>query len=368
MLIHMSGSYTRRSRTAGAIMLVGAIVAGVYFLSSYLAIAALAILTVVVFNPIYRGLLADLRGRAKIAVSLTVLIATIAVVVPLVLVALLSYFQALTFFANARQNGLANPGHVSHIVHQSIDTLNHITAGLPDGGLLYLSPESALSSLRSMVPAVGNAALSVIRDSLGSIIGYITGFILYLILLVYLFLHQDRLIAWIKHISPFAPHINDKYLAHMAAVGRSMVYGTFVIGIVQGLIGGLSFTLGGIPYPVFWIVILTVLAFVPLGSGILVVPVGLVELLMGHIWQGVLILAVYLIVTTNIDNLLRAMLVSKDAQLPAILTLFSAFAGLQFFGALGVIYGPILMAVIMTTIQIYNEYGEGGIPLKSTNN
>ncbi len=361
----MKTADTRRSHLAANIMLVGALIAGAYFLGSFLAIAGLAVLTVIVFNPIYRGLVEDLRGRTKLAVSLTVLTAVIVVVVPLMLVALLSYFQALTFFANARQAGLDNPNHLSQIVHQSIDTINHITAQLPDSKSLQLSPESALSSLRSMVPTVGNAALGFIKDSLGGLVHFITGLVLYLILLVYLFLHQDRLVAWIKRVSPFAPPLNDKYLAHMSAVGRSMVYGTFVIGIVQGLIGAISFTIAGIPYPVFWAVILTVLAFIPLGSGLLVVPIGLLELLLGNIWQGLFILAVFLIITTNIDNLLRAVLVSKQAQLPAILTLFSAFAGLQFFGVLGVIYGPILMAVIMTTIQIYNEFGEGGIPLKN---
>jgi len=144
-----------------------------------------------------------------------------------------------------------------------------------------------------------------------------------------------------------------------------MVFGTFIVGAVQGMLGAMFLTIAGVPYPIFWAVILTVLSFIPLGGGILTVPIGIIELLLGNIWQGLFILATHFIVVTNIDNVLRALLVSKKAQLPSILTLFAAFAGIRFFGAIGVIFGPIIMVLIMTTIQIYNEYGQGGIPLKS---
>jgi predicted PurR-regulated permease PerM len=204
-----------------------------------------------------------------------------------------------------------------------------------------------------------------LRDSAGGLVDFFTGLILYLVLMVYLFLHQATLIAWLKGISPLADTINERYLSHMAAVGRSMVFGTFIVGAVQGILGAIFLTIAGIPYPIFWAVILTILSFIPLGGGILTIPIGIIQLLLGNIWQGVFILSTHFIVVTNIDNVLRALLVSKKAQLPSILTLFAAFAGIKFFGAIGVIFGPIIMVVIMTTIQIYNEFGGDGVPLKS---
>jgi predicted PurR-regulated permease PerM len=257
------------------------------------------------------------------------------------------------------------PTRVGQAIHHSIDHLNQFTAKLPDGASLHVSADNAVHTLQSMVPGAGQAVLDFLGRSSGNIVDFFTGLILYIVLLFFLFLHQDSMVAWMRRISPFAEAINDRYLSHMSAAGRSMVLGTFVVGAVQGALGALFLTIAGVPYPIFWLVILTILSFIPLGGGILTIPIGIIQLLMGNIWQGLFILGSHFLVVTNIDNVLRAFLVSKEAQLPPVLTLFAAFAGINFFGALGVIYGPIIMAVIMTSIQIYNEFNKDGIPLKS---
>lgn len=355
----------RRSQTAAWIMLVAALAAGVYFLSAFLAVGALATLTVILFNPFYRALRRLLRGRVKTAAGLTLVSALIVTIIPLIVVAILSYFQALTVFADL-QHAHVTPGRIMETVRHSVDGLNRLTAKLPDGQGLHLSADGVVQSLQSLVPTTGNAILAFLSQTSGGLIDFFTGFILYLVLVFYLLVHQDIILAWLKRISPFAPAINDRYLRHLSAVGRSMVLGTFVVSAVQGVIGAVVLAIAGVPYPVFWAVLLTLLSFLPLGSGLLIIPIGIAQLMLGNIWQGLFILAMHLVVITNIDNFLRALLVSKDAQLPPILTLFSAFAGIKFFGALGVIYGPIIMGAIFTTIQIYNEAGEGGIPLKTT--
>ena len=78
----------------------------------------------------------------------------------------------------------------------------------------------------------------------------------------------------------------------------------------------------------------------PLGAGIVAIPVGLVLLALGQYWQAGLVIGGYLIVVNQIDNVLRPMLVSKEAYLNPALLLLSAFGGLNLFGLLGVIYGP----------------------------
>jgi predicted PurR-regulated permease PerM len=90
----------RRSHTAAWIMLVSALAAMLFFLQHFLAVAALAVLTVIIFNPLYRRLRTLLRNHSRTAATLTVLSASVLAVIPIVLVAILSYFQALTVFAD----------------------------------------------------------------------------------------------------------------------------------------------------------------------------------------------------------------------------------------------------------------------------
>ena len=78
-------------------------------------------------------------------------------------------------------------------------------------------------------------------------------------------------------------------------------------------------------------------------------------ILSGHVWQGVAIIANHLLVVTNIDNVLRPQLVPRDARLDSALMILAVFAGIAYFGFMGIVLGPVLMIVVVTTINIYLE-------------
>ncbi len=85
----------------------------------------------------------------------------------------------------------------------------------------------------------------------------------------------------------------------------------------------------------------------------ILIPVGILAVLFGNVADGFIILGTHFLITTNIDNVLRPMLVPKAAYMPAAFTMVSAFAGVYYWGFLGVIYGPIVMILILTTIDAY---------------
>ncbi len=354
----------RHSLIAGRIMLVIALLAGVYFLRDFLGIAALAALSVVIFNPLYRSLVRWLRGRTKVAATLTVIAALVIVILPLIAAAVLSYFQTLTFLSDLKSSSLSDPATIGRIGNHAIQVVNDITSRLPQGQSLQLSAAGIGQSIRSFAPTAATAALNFLRATGGDVIIFISVSILYLVLFFTFLIRQDQIIAWLKRVSPLDDAINSRYLRHITAVSRSMVLGTFVVALVQGVLGATFLAISGIPYPIFWAMFLSIVSIVPLGSGIITIPIAILEILFGHIWQGLFVITMHLLVITNIDNLLRALLVSKDGHLSPVLTLFAIFAGLEFFGPLGAIYGPVIMAVIMTTLQIYDEFSATGIPLK----
>jgi predicted PurR-regulated permease PerM len=98
------------------------------------------------------------------------------------------------------------------------------------------------------------------------------------------------------------------------------------------------------------------MSILPLGCGLIGVPIGIIQIALGHVWQGIVILVGYVVVVTNIDYLLRPRLVSRETQINRALVLLSVFGGLKLFGFLGVIYGPVIMVFLVTTIEIYLEY------------
>jgi predicted PurR-regulated permease PerM len=78
-------------------------------------------------------------------------------------------------------------------------------------------------------------------------------------------------------------------------------------------------------------------------------------ILTGNVWQGVLVIANHLIIVTNIDNVLRPRLVPRHARLDPALMILAVFAGLGMFGFFGIVLGPVLMIILLTTIQMYLE-------------
>ena len=148
--------------------------------------------------------------------------------------------------------------------------------------------------------------------------------------------------------------VSDIYLAKIGAMVTATVRGQFIIAVCQGVAGAISIYIAGIHDGFFMFVIfLTALSFIPLGSGIVTIPLGIGMALFGNVIGGVFVVLFHMIVVTSIDNVLRPFLVPRSAHLSPALMLLSVFAGLGMFGFWGIVLGPVLMIVIVTTISVY---------------
>ena len=157
-------------------------------------------------------------------------------------------------------------------------------------------------------------------------------------------------------LSPLSDEVDRLYLHKIKAMVWSMFVGMFVIAIGQGLIMGLLYWFAGVPYLGPLTLISIVAAMLPLGASLIALPVGIVSLLLGNYIPALIILAGYLLIVANIDNLVRPRLVSKDAYLSFAAVMVSALGGYALFGFFGVIYGPVLMILFQTTVDVYQEH------------
>jgi predicted PurR-regulated permease PerM len=140
----------------------------------------------------------------------------------------------------------------------------------------------------------------------------------------------------------------------MGAMVKGTVMGQFVIAVCQGVAGATSIYIAGFHQGFFlFAVVLSALSVIPLGGGIVTIPFGIGMILFGNVFGGVFVIVFHLIVVTNIDNFLRPILVPRAARLDSALMLLAVFAGIAMFGAWGIVIGPVLMIVIVTTISVY---------------
>ena len=104
-------------------------------------------------------------------------------------------------------------------------------------------------------------------------------------------------------------------------------------------------------------------SIIPLGGGIVTIPFGIGMVLFGNVFGGVFVVLWHLIVVTNIDNFLRPILVPREARLDPALMLLAVFSGIAMFGFWGIVIGPVVMIVIVTTISVYLAVYKG-VPLE----
>ncbi len=189
-----------------------------------------------------------------------------------------------------------------------------------------------------------------------NMVGWFTALLMYIIITTGILVHQDTLLSKFKKILPLDQRKTTLYLRKTSAMLEAMVKWTFIIAILQWVITGISFLIWGVPYVMFWTVIVVFFSLIPmLGAGIIAFPVGLILLLTGSVRQGIMILAINILITGNVDTILRPRLVKGDAKINSTLLILSIFGAMAIFGFMGVFYGPVLMIFILTSVDYYLE-------------
>jgi predicted PurR-regulated permease PerM len=201
---------------------------------------------------------------------------------------------------------------------------------------------------------LGRWLLHALQGAAGGVIGVVTSAIIFLYVLVSLLTNQGQLLTLIRRLNPLGEEVTDLYLAKMGAMVKGTVKGQFIIALVQGLLGAASIYIGGFHNGFFiFAIFLTALSVIPLGSGIITIPFGIGMMLFGNIGGGLFVVLFHIIGVTNVDNFLRPILVPREARLDPALMLLAVFSGIAMFGFWGIVLGPVLMIIIVTTISVY---------------
>jgi predicted PurR-regulated permease PerM len=163
-----------------------------------------------------------------------------------------------------------------------------------------------------------------------------------------------RIAKKFRGLLPMRATYQDMIVSRFLMVSRATVKGTMVIAFVQGTLGAIILLVFGIKSWMLWGVVMIALGLIPMmGTWLVLLPVGIAQMATGHVWQGVVILALNFGVVSTIENILRPRLVGQSARLHDLLIFFSTIGGLAMFGPLGVVTGPVIMAFCVSITEIY---------------
>jgi len=191
-----------------------------------------------------------------------------------------------------------------------------------------------------------------------NIMNFVFQFCILIMVIFFLLIEIDRLIDFLTRLSPLPPEQDKLLMNKFLEISGVILVGNGISGLVQGVMGGLFFTLLDLNSPVLWGSVMAVFAFLPIfGIGGILVPTAAFLFLNGHTGQAILTLVFYALLAFSIEYLLKPKFVGSQVKMHTLLVLLSILGGMSLFGILGIIYGPLIVTAFLTLSEIYlKEY------------
>lgn len=313
-----------------------------------------ATLAAIMFQPMYLWFLKRLPGRTNQAALATLLVIIIAVVLPALLIGSLVIEQAASVVLAFQRQEL-----------DIVALFNTTIESLP-GAVQQWLDQSGWSNLQTVTMRLQQ----LIQDSIGliaqhalaiggSLAGIVLAFGLGLYASFYLLRDGQSIGETVLRALPFDRSIADRLAERFLSIVRATIKGSIVVGLVQGVLGALTFWIVGFPSVVLLGVLMAIASLLPaVGTGIVWVPVAIYLLANGQIWQGLVVVGSGIGLVGMADNVLRPILVGRDTGIPDWVILVTTLGGLSLFGLSGIIIGPLIAGLFITGWSIYSERRE----------
>jgi predicted PurR-regulated permease PerM len=214
-----------------------------------------------------------------------------------------------------------------------------------------------LEKSQEIIKAVTGYIINHISAFTQNTIIIIIKFAVMLYTLFYFLRDGERLLEAISSHMPVNKRYLNTFSHQFLSTAKASLKFTFVIGGIQGFLGGMIFYITGIERALVWGVIMLGLSILPaVGCSFVWMPAGIIMLFLGHIWQGITILIFGAVVISSVDNLLRPVLLGRDTKMHALLIFLSTLGGIAVLGISGFVMGPIIAALLLASWKLFLEF------------
>jgi predicted PurR-regulated permease PerM len=303
-------------------------------------------------NPSHRWLARKFKGRAGWSAGILTGLTPFALLIPLTVLgiafanqarALVAYIQESplridgSFFANLEHYPVIGPA--ARLAREQLSV---------SGADIQQYLTNAAQTLLKNVATIGGG---VVLSALGTLVGFF-----FMLFLLFFFLRDgasmfDRL----QRLIPVPEEHREQLFHHLASVTRGVFYGIGLTAICQGVLVTIGFAIAGLPSPVVFGVLATILALLPAGGAAIVwIPAMLYLGAIGH-WGMATFMLIWGVIVSTSDNILRPILVARYAPVSAFMVFVGVVGGIAAFGAIGIVVGPVFLALVAAILDYFDE-------------
>jgi predicted PurR-regulated permease PerM len=313
----------------------------------FLNVIAWSSVLVITFHPVYQRLVQK-TGRVSLSAFVCSVMVVVAFAIPLLFVSAVAIDQFLALGASLPQVFTDETGlTVSAPLRQAYEWLSDRLGPAAAPIAAWVRQHAS-----ELTRTVAGHTLAAAQGVAGAVVSFV--FILFSTFL--LFRDGDRIVAAIPDLLPFERARSEALLTRVRDVIYGSVYGVVVIAVVQGALCGGIFWILGIPSAALWGMVTVVTSVLPVvGAAGVWVPGAVYLAATGH-WTRAIILVVFgTAVISSADNFLRPRLVGDRVGLSELAMFFSLLGGLQVFGVLGIVLGPVLFAIAAAILDVLRD-------------
>lgn len=300
--------------------------------------------------PIYQFFLAKMSRKTWAALSVLVLI-TIVVAIPVTFFIAGLVPQAVSSVKQLNQ-WLAGQ-HLSELISTHIDpVLAWVDVHIPEFDVQSFDIKATMMKVSSKV---GENLVRYGYFIMGNIANMAMHFVLILCIMFYLLINGERVLRRVMYLSPLRPHQTAVVIERMRRTSKAVFGGGLALATLQGIVGGIGLAIVGVP-ALFWGTVMAFAALVPVvGTGLVWVPAVIFLFLTGETGYAIFLLVWCAGIVCSLDTFLRPFLLRDGVKVPVVFLFLSILGGVQAFGMLGLLYGPMILALLAVMLTIYGE-------------
>ena len=324
---------------------------------TYFSAIVLALLITGVLYPVYFWVKRLFRGRENSASLVMSLVVLLVLVIPVGwFVGTLSN-EAFEFY-NRTSSAVSLQRIQQTLASDSIWVQRVRKIGNMAG--VEFTPDTVEKLAGSLGKTVGLFLYKQISSTASNILSFLVHFFLMMMVTYYLFRDGIRLKEYLTQLLPVPKDQLEKIVKKFHEMGRALIVGNGLCGIVQGILGGLGFFIFGLHSPFLWGTVIGFMAFLPvIGASVVFIPAAIILLIQGKVGIGVGYLIYNMVYSSIVEYMIKPRLIGKGMQMNSLLVFIGIVGGIKLFGIMGIIYGPLIITVFLTLAEIYRlEYKE----------
>jgi len=327
------GAFQKHSKYFFMVCFLIIVAASIYVVRPYIITVISAILLTYIFYPLYLKIKAGVRNENVASVITTAIIIFI-IIIPLIFAANALISQSIDFFYRIRNIDVSvAESFISRYVNNNVEVQEQF--------------KDLLNKL----------ALSLAKEASDFVVSLphrILQFFAMIFTMFYFFKDGQSIVERIQEHIPMREahkrHITRKF----SSVVYASLYGLVTTAFIQGTVGAIGLWIFGVPSPILWGLVMIILSMLPfVGASFVWFPASLYKIFTGEMFNGIGLLLYGLFIVSTIDNIIRPKIVGSKGKIHPVLVLLGVLGGIRVFGLLGIILGPLILAILNVFLELY---------------